>query len=74
MDPSSNDWEVARVMKSVLDRPCKVITKSQDTQSWLTTDGCANAGAIFADCKHQADCQQQELDNYTQSPEYRPHI
>jgi len=62
------------VIKSLSDRPCKVVTKAQDTQAWLTSDGCENAVAIFMECKHKAHWQQEELDHFMQSPDYRPQI
>ena len=73
-DPTGEEWEIARVMKSVLDRPCKVITKTQDTTTWLATDGCANAMLIHVDCLNQSACQIEELDNITSGPDYRPQI
>ncbi len=46
-EPSSRDWAIGERISVVLDRPCKIVTKSQDKGHWLLSNVVDNICRMF---------------------------
>ena len=50
-EPSSRDWAVARRVCAVLERPCKLVLKSQDKGHWLLPQALDKIFQLFVESK-----------------------
>ena len=46
-EPSSRDWAIGERISAVLDRPCKIVTKSQDKGHWLLSNAVDSICRMF---------------------------
>ena len=51
-EPSSRDWAIGERIATVLDRPCKIVTKSQDKGHWLLSNAVDSICRLFVAVGH----------------------
>ena len=59
-EPSSREWAIGERILNVLDRPCKIVTKSQDKGHWLLSNAVESICRMFVAVTSRAMELQQE--------------
>ena len=52
-EPSARDWAVAKRVCAVLERPCKIVLKSQDKGHWLLSRALDRICRLYVESKQR---------------------